>query len=66
VKQAVVGGGRAAKAQVQAMVTHLLVLPGMPQEDAADALAAAICHAHSTTGLGLAGGGRSVRRGRLR
>jgi crossover junction endodeoxyribonuclease RuvC len=67
VKQAVVGGGRAAKSQVQAMVTHLLALPGAPQEDAADALAAAICHAHATTGLGsLAGAGRSVRRGRMR
>jgi len=52
---------------VQAMVTHLLALPGAPQEDAADALAAAICHAHATTGLGsLAGAGRSVRRGRMR
>jgi len=67
VKQAVVGGGRAAKSQVQAMVTHLLALPGVPQEDAADALAAAICHAHATSGLGsLAGAGRSVRRGRMR
>jgi crossover junction endodeoxyribonuclease RuvC len=62
-----VGGGRAAKSQVQAMVTHLLALPGAPQADAADALAAAICHAHATTGLGgLAGAGRSVRRGRMR
>jgi len=67
VKQAVVGGGRAAKSQVQTMVTHLLALPGAPQEDAADALATAICHAHATTGLAnLAGAGRSVRRGRLR
>jgi crossover junction endodeoxyribonuclease RuvC len=61
VKQAVVGGGRAAKSQVQAMVTHLLALPGAPQEDAADALAAAICHAHATTGIGMLARGRSGR-----
>lgn len=66
VKQAVVGGGRAAKTQVQAMVARLLALPGTPAQDAADALATAICHAHATTGLGLAGAGMSVRRGRLR
>ena len=48
VKQAVVGKGGADKAQVQHMVAHLLKLPGLPQADAADALAIAICHAHST------------------
>lgn len=58
VKQAVVGGGRAAKTQVQAMVMRLLELPGAPQADAADALAAAICHAHATTGLGAMARGR--------
>ena len=66
VKQAVVGGGRAAKFQVQAMVMRLLSLPGTPQADAADALAAAICHAHAATGVGaLARGGYRVRAGRL-
>lgn len=66
VKQAVVGGGRAAKGQVQAMVVRLLALPGSPQADAADALAAAICHAHAATGIGtLARGRYRVRGGRL-
>ncbi len=66
VKQAVVGKGRALKPQVQAMVQRLLVLPGAPTPDAADALAAAICHAHASIGLGaLARGGYRVRRGRL-
>ena len=46
VKQAVVGYGAAAKQQVQAMVQLLLQLSGKPQEDAADALAIALCHAH--------------------
>jgi crossover junction endodeoxyribonuclease RuvC len=44
-KRAVVGNGRASKVQVQAMVQRLLSLPELPQpEDAADALALAICH----------------------
>jgi crossover junction endodeoxyribonuclease RuvC len=46
VKQAVVGYGKAKKDQVQHMVRRLLALPGDPAEDAADALACAICHAH--------------------
>jgi len=46
VKQAVVGVGSAQKAQVGAMVTRLLGLADPPQEDAADALAIAICHTH--------------------
>ncbi len=66
VKQAVVGGGRAPKTQVQGMVMRLLVLPGIPQADAADALAAAICHAHSVSGVGALGGGYRIRAGRLR
>ena len=44
IKSAVVGFGRAEKAQIQQMVKILLNLPEVPQEDAADALAAAICH----------------------
>ena len=48
IKQAVVGYGRAAKEQVQEMVRLLLSLPTAPRPaDAADALAAAICHLHS-------------------
>jgi crossover junction endodeoxyribonuclease RuvC len=48
VKQAVVGYGRADKQQVQHMVKILLGLRDLPQpEDAADALAIAICHIHS-------------------
>lgn len=50
VKQAVVGHGKAAKQQVQAMVKQLLNLSGDPGADAADALACAICHAHGGDG----------------
>ena len=66
VKQAVVGGGRALKPQVQEMVRRLLALPGTPQPDAADALATAICHAHASSGSGnLARGGYRMRGGRM-
>ncbi len=47
VKSAVVGYGKAEKLQVQLMVRTLLNLPEIAQEDAADALAVAICHFHS-------------------
>ena len=48
VKQAVVGYGAAEKKQVQYMIQRLLELPAPPRpDDAADALAIAICHAHS-------------------
>ena len=47
VKKAVVGYGAAAKAQMQVMVRSLLGLKTPLQEDEADALAVAICHAHS-------------------
>jgi crossover junction endodeoxyribonuclease RuvC len=48
IKQAVVGYGRAEKNQIQQMVKMLLQLDVIPQpDDAADALAIAICHAHS-------------------
>ncbi len=48
VKKAVTGYGRADKEQVQYMVCRLLNLRQIPQpDDAADALAVAICHAHS-------------------
>jgi crossover junction endodeoxyribonuclease RuvC len=46
VKQAVVGTGRAEKAQVHAMVSRLLPGAKIAGSDAADALAVAICHAH--------------------
>jgi crossover junction endodeoxyribonuclease RuvC len=48
IKRAVVGYGRAEKPQVQQMVKLMLGLPAIPApHDAADALAVAICHAHS-------------------
>ena len=52
IKQAVVGYGRADKEQVQNMVKVLLHLDRIPEpKDAADALAAAICHQHSRSEL---------------
>lgn len=48
VKMALTGYGRAEKKQIQQMVRILLKLPGVPKpDDAADALAVAICHLHS-------------------
>lgn len=48
VKGAVVGYGKASKEQVQVMVKTLLALQTIPRpDDAADALAVAICHVHS-------------------
>lgn len=46
IKKAVVGKGSAEKGQVQHMVRMLLGLREAPGPDAADALAAALCHAH--------------------
>ena len=46
IKLAVVGTGAATKDQVQHMVVALLSLQGVPGSDAADALAAALCHGH--------------------
>lgn len=51
IKQAIVGYGRAEKRQVQQMVKFILNLPTAPPPDAADALAVAICHAHSAWSL---------------
>lgn len=49
VKQAIVGYGRASKGQIQRMVCMLLDLETTPQpDDAADALAVAICHLHTS------------------
>ncbi|HOU10430.1 MAG TPA: crossover junction endodeoxyribonuclease RuvC [Clostridiales bacterium] len=52
VKQSVVGYGRAEKKQMQEMTKLLLNLKEIPKpDDAADALALAICHAHSSGSL---------------
>jgi crossover junction endodeoxyribonuclease RuvC len=48
VKLAVTGSGAAEKTQVQAMVRRLLALATAPPRDAADALAVALCCAHSS------------------
>lgn len=51
IKMAVLGRGGAAKAQIQWMVCQVLHLdPACVSEDAADALAAAVCHAFRSTG----------------
>ena len=49
VKMAVCGNGMAEKMQIQRMVRTLLALEELPQNDAADALALAITHAHSNS-----------------
>ena len=52
VKQAVVGYGNATKHQVQDMTKRLLRLEKLPKpDDAADAIAIALCHARSATSL---------------
>ena len=52
VKQAVVGYGNATKHQVQDMTKRLLRLQAMPKpDDAADAIAIALCHGRSATSL---------------
>ncbi len=52
VKQAVVGYGNATKHQVMDMTKRILNLPKMPKpDDAADAIAIALCHARSSTSL---------------
>ncbi len=73
IKKAIVGRGNAAKAQVQHMICAMLGLERPPQEDAADALAVALCHAHTSHTLtrmrpaqGRLLAARRSRRGRLR
>ncbi|MGB1199362.1 MAG: crossover junction endodeoxyribonuclease RuvC [Thalassotalea sp.] len=67
IKQSVVGTGAADKSQVQHMVKTILKLPATPQADAADALAVALCHAHSHDSLAkMAGQVKKTVRGRLR
>jgi crossover junction endodeoxyribonuclease RuvC len=52
VKQAVVGYGRAEKQQVMELTKTILGLSAVPKpDDAADALAIALCHAHSSTSV---------------
>ena len=65
IKQSVVGTGAASKQQVQHMVTVLLGLSAEPAEDAADGLAAALCHCH-TEGLAGTVAASGFRAGRLR
>lgn len=61
VKQAVVGYGRAEKNQVIDMVKRILGLKAPPKpDDAADALAIAICHARSATSLLFCNGGNDT------
>jgi len=48
-KKSICGNGLAEKEQIQRMVKTLLSLDALPQNDAADALGLAICHAHSHT-----------------
>ena len=56
VKQAVVGYGNAEKKQVQYMIQRILSLKEVPKpDDAADALALCICHAHSEKLRGVGG-----------
>jgi crossover junction endodeoxyribonuclease RuvC len=47
VKRSIIGGGRAAKDQVQHVIQAILKLPEAPAEDEADALAIALCHANA-------------------
>lgn len=73
IKQSVAGYGAASKEQVQEMVCKLLNLSVVPQSDAADGLACAICHAHSNhslnklmMGAGMRKRGVSRKKGRWR
>lgn len=66
VKQAVVGSGAAGKEQVQHMVRVLLRKTESIAEDAADALAVAICHAHTNESLVRLAAAKSYSRKRFR
>ena len=52
-KKAICGNGLAEKEQIQRMVKTLLSLPELPQNDAADALGLAICHANSRSAISI-------------
>lgn len=56
VKQAITGYGAAEKHQIQDMVKRLLNVSGALNEDAADALAVALCHAHGRVSHARRGG----------
>jgi crossover junction endodeoxyribonuclease RuvC len=66
VKLAVVGSGAADKTQVQHMVKAILSISDTIAEDAADALAVAICHANTSASLIKMAGAKSFSRRRLR
>ena len=66
VKQAIVGRGAAEKHQVQHMVKAVLGIREQLQEDAADALAVAICHANTHASLIKMAGAKGFSRKRLR
>ena len=59
------GKGAAEKSQGGQMICYLLGLDKAPQEDAADALAIAVCHAHMRVSLARMAGATQVRRGRV-
>ncbi len=65
IKQSVVGTGAADKLQVQHMVKTLLKLGQSPQEDAADALAVALCHINTQQHMIRMAGSKGYRRGRV-
>lgn len=65
IKQSVVGTGAADKLQVQHMVKTLLKLAQSPQEDAADALAVALCHINTQQHMIRMVGSKGYRRGRV-
>ncbi len=60
IKQAVVGTGSATKEQVQHMVVSILNLEGAPAPDAADALAAALCHGNQHRVHAMLGTGKRI------
>ena len=60
IKQAVVGTGAATKEQVQHMVVSILKLGGTPAPDAADALAAALCHGNQRRVRAQLGSGSAI------
>jgi crossover junction endodeoxyribonuclease RuvC len=65
IKKSVVGNGHADKLQVQFMVQNILNLRSLASEDSSDALAAAICHAHSFKFMSKISNTNRVKGGRL-
>lgn len=65
IKQSVVGNGNADKVAMQSMVQRILKLNATPQEDAADALGVALCHANSYSTMVRLSTARTFRRGRV-